>query len=216
MGRLVQPAQMERVRVPGRSGLETTGGTVEVAVGGDGFADRIAKYIPGEVIAGYMAIDRSLVPSATGFNSTKGLLEKAATSVDVAGDSSAAAAANAMSPKLQLLLHENMPLVVLMMCLILTPLYIRQVAIKSGPGTPWATHAIIATLAFFVWAYAIQGSAFTVGPFGWLYHGGLAAALVAFFTLVSGLFSPSPASAGGMAGAGLPSRNSGRDDGKPL
>jgi hypothetical protein len=188
MGRLVQPAQYESVRVPARGGLESAGSMVQVPVGGDGFADRIAKYIPGEVIAGYMAIDRSLVPSADMFKKTRTELAAKLT------ESAVAAEQTAMSPKLQLFLHENMPLVVLVMCLILTPLYIRQIAVKSGPGTPWATHALIATIAFFVWAYAIQGSAFTLGAlgFGPLYEGGLAAALVAFFTLVSGLFSPAP------------------------
>jgi hypothetical protein len=192
MGRLVQPAQYERVRVPSRGGLESAGSTVEVTVGGDGFADRIAKYIPGEVIAGYMAIDRSLVPSAAAFQETREKLRGTKTVSE--GVAAASPTAPAMSPQFQLLLHDNMPVIVLIMCLILTPLYIRQVAIKSGPGTPWATHAVVATLAFFVWAYAIQGSAFTLSPIGNLYYGGLAAALVAFFTLVSGLFSPAPQS----------------------
>jgi hypothetical protein len=201
MGRLVQPAQYESVRVPARGGLESAGTMVQVPVGGDGFADRIAKYIPGEVIAGYMAIDRSLVPSADMFKKTRTELAAKLTEGAVVPEPTA------MSPKLQLLLHDNMPVIVLIMCLILTPLYIRQVAIKSGPGTPWVTHAVVATLAFFVWAYAIQGSAFAVSPFGNLYYGGLAAALVAFFTLVSGLFSPAPQ--GGTAGvpnSGPPSR----------
>jgi hypothetical protein len=78
------------------------------------------------------------------------------------------------------------------MGLIFMPFYIRQMAINAGGGIPWRTHAAVATLAFFVWAYAIQGSAFTLGSAGQLHDGTYASALVVVFTLVSGLFSPSP------------------------
>ncbi len=200
MGRLVQPPQLQSVRVTGRGGLEAAGSTVEVAVGGDSFADRVAKYIPGEVIAGYMALDRSLVPSAEAYRETrKSLMEKAARGASGLSEAVGSAGPPAMSPDLKLALRNNLPLVVLIVGLIFTPLYIRQLAKKSGDGTPWATHAVIATLAFFVWAYAIQGSAFTLGPVGQLYDGTYASALVIVFTLVSGLFSPTPSTPTGSA-----------------
>lgn len=214
MGRLVQPAQMETVTVRRRGGgLESSGGAVQVPVGGDGFADRVAKYIPGEVLAGYMAIDRALVPNTQDFHEKKRLLESAKTGVNRLAEATTAAVpdANTMSPAFQLMLHQGKPLLILLGCLIITPLYIRQMAMNSGPATPWRTHAIIATLAFLVWAYAIQGSAFTLWPGGsTLYDGGLASALVALFTMVSGLFKPTPI---GEAGNAAPARDAG---GRPL
>lgn len=206
MGRLVQAPRLERVTVPRRGNLEASA-TVEVPVGGDGFADRIAKYIPGEVIAGYMALDRSLVPSTASFTEKTQQLEKAmqapASLLEQAG--AATSGPPPMSPVWQLALHRNMPLVLLILGLIFTPLYIRQLAVNGAPGTPWRTQALIATLAFFVWAYAIQGSAFTLGPFGALYDGTYASALVIVFTLVSGLFSPAPMS--GTSAAASPARD---------
>ncbi len=192
MGRLVQPQRIEAVQVPRTNGLEAAGGTMDVAIGGDGFADRIAKYIPGEVIAGYMALDRSLVPSAETFNDKKRLLmERAAQGTKIMSEA-IGAGPPMMAPEWHLFVHRNLPIAVLAMGLVFTPLYIRQMAINAGGGIPWRTHAAVATLAFFVWAYAIQGSAFTLGPAGQLYDGTYASALVVVFTLVSGLFSPSP------------------------
>lgn len=173
MGRLVQAGQ--RVRTTGgdnRGGLEAVN-QMEVTVGGDTYQDRLAKYIPGEIIAGYMALDRNLVPDAhkfaeslTGGNSVAHL-----TSID------------GMTPWAPLLVG-----------LIFTPLYIWQLARNEGPHQSWRMQATVSTLAFIVWAYAIQGSVFVIGNGAgqtW-YNGKGAAFLLVVFTLVAAVFGPTP------------------------
>ncbi len=187
MGRLVQPAQLERVMVRGAN-VESIGATTVVAVGGDSYQDRLAKYIPGEVIAAYLALDRNLMPE-TAADVAKGANSTASAAVNSAG--------TGLLPQPafdQATFHLWLPFLILIIGVIFTPLYIRQLAHNNGAPAPWRTQAVISTLAFLVWAYAIQGSAFTVGigeQFH-LYDGKCASALVILFTLASGLFSPIP------------------------
>ena len=195
MGRLVEAGRRERV--VNRGGLESAGDG-DVLVGGDRYPDRVAKYIPGEVIAGYMALDRNLVPDAGAFaDKLRALTEKGSSFKSGSSLEGAQAKASVMSdPATQLAFHNLLPWLPLLIGLLFTPLYIWQLARNSGANTPWRTHAAVATLAFLVWAYAIQGSAFIVG-FGTgsgIYYGNVAAAFVVFFTLVSGIFGPTPPS----------------------
>jgi hypothetical protein len=189
MGRLVQPAQIERVSVRGGGGLESTGGGREVQLGGDSYQDKIAKYIPGEVVAAYMALDRMLVPDPATFQAKAKALSTQLESVG----SSAAGAALLKNPSTLLTIHNSLPLLILLVGLIFTPLYIRQLAVnEGGTSTAWKSHALISTFAFAVWAYAIQGSAFTLGHLQDAYAGVWASAALIVFTLASGLFGPPP------------------------
>jgi hypothetical protein len=189
MGRLVQPAKLERIPVRGSGGLESTGSTQNVAVGGDNYQDRIAKYIPGEVVAAYMALDRMLVPDPDTFRAKAKALSGQLESVGA----SAAGTALFKNPSTLLTIHNSLPLLILLIGLIFTPLYIRQLALNEGGGaSSWRSHALIATFAFAVWAYAIQGSAFTLGHLQDSYVGVWASAMLIVFTLASGLFGPPP------------------------
>ncbi len=183
MGRLVQPAHLERVTIRG-SGFEAAATTM-VPVGGDSYQDRVAKYIPGEVLAAYMALDRMVVPDASKFAGQAQAFAEAP-----AADPSTSTIGLLADLSSRLALYESLPFAVLLLGLIFTPLYIRQLAVKMGPGTPWRTQAAMSTAAFLVWAYAIQGGAFTAGL--GIYNGTFASALLIIFTLASGLFEPTP------------------------
>ena len=175
MGRLVAAGRRELIQSRG-GGLESVGGE-EVIVGGDGYQDRLAKYIPGEIIGAYLAIDRNLVPSAR--ESAKQL-------------SGGSLAANLST------LEGIKPWMPLVIGLAFTPLYFWQLARTAGPRTPWRTQAVVSTMAFLVWAYAIQGSAFVIGSGGegtW-YNGPIAAMLLIVFSLFAAIFHPVPAGYG--------------------
>ena len=164
MSRLVQPVQ---TRSAGSRGFQESAG--EWAGGGDEYRDRIAKYVPAEVLAAYLSLDRIMVPDVTKF---------------LEGKKVALSAAGAAG------LEPYVPVAIFLVGLIFTPLYIWQSGREIGPNTPWMTHAFIATIAFAVWAYAMQGSIFTVGLSDNFFRGNYAAALVIVFTLASGLFAP--------------------------
>ena len=70
----------------------------------------------------------------------------------------------------------------LVVAMVLTPLFIWYV---REDGDAWFTNAVVSTLAFPFWAYALGAVAFAG------YHdGNLAAILLATFTVVSGLIAP--------------------------
>jgi hypothetical protein len=168
MGRLVQSAS---ARSSG-PGFESAG---RDGVDGrdDEFASRVSKYIPSEVLAAYLALENILAPAATAVQSA------------VATTSTAANAAAGM------VFGTPAAVIVFLIGLIFTPLYIGSIGMRNKQ--PWALHALVATLAFGVWAYAMKGSFFTTAAFKGepLYQGPIAAATLVVFSLVSGLIKPS-------------------------
>jgi hypothetical protein len=122
---------------------------------GDGYLDRIAKYVPGEVLAFFIIINAILnqVVQAGG----KGAL--------MAG--------------IPVMIVAQVALVV---CTILVPLFVWYVRER---GDAWVTNAVVSTLAFPFWAYALGATAFAEH-----WDGNLAAIMLATFTVVSGLISP--------------------------
>jgi len=163
-----------------------------VSVGGDGFMDRVAKYIPGEVLAGYMSLDRGLVPDPNAVRKAVEVAKTTATTRAAGGGSGGTTGMAVSQADVMTHLLPYLPAVVFVIGLVFTPLYIWQLSRNSGGRAPWVTQAIVSTLAFCVWAYAIQGSLFLSGFDTPLYHGSLAAAAVILFTLVSGIFAPAP------------------------
>ena len=159
-----------------------------MAVGGDTYQDKVAKYIPGEVVAGYMALDRTLLPDVKSFHEKASLLAEAVSNPK----GTSRALGIFQDPAMHLFMLNTLPALVLLAGLVFTPLYIRQLAVNSGDTTSWRTQAMISTVAFLVWAYAIQGSAFTLGHGEGLYAGNWASVLLILFTLGSGLFGPAP------------------------
>jgi hypothetical protein len=70
----------------------------------------------------------------------------------------------------------------LVVALVLTPLFVWYV---REEGDAWITNAVVSTVAFPFWAYALGAVAFDG-----FWHGNLAAILPATFTVVSGLIAP--------------------------
>ena len=177
MGRLVEASRI--VEVP-QSRLETTGGRATMTLRGDEFADRLAKYIPAEVLGAYLALENGLD------------LKTAVTKVKTTAVSTAATT-EAAGANVQTVLEKfgpQLPMGVFLLGLVFTPLYIWHLGRTTK--SPWATHALVATLAFAVWAYAMGGSFFmqSYGSVAALYDGKLASAALIVFTLISGLVKP--------------------------
>ena len=154
------------VRIPAESTSSGIIGLDEQLLGGvdrnersqtasDGYLERIAKYLPGEVLAFFIVINAILnqVVQAGG----KGAL--------MAG--------------IPVMIVAQIALVV---CTIMVPLFVWYVQEK---GDAWVTNAVVSTLAFPFWAYALGATAFSDH-----WDGNLAAILLATVTVVSGLFSP--------------------------
>lgn len=126
----------------------------------DDFATRVAKYIPSEVVAGYIALDRTLNDTRRYF----GLRNF-----------------EAASPSFVL---DILPELVFLLCLIFLPIYVRRVARTEQFGS-WVFHAAIMLLGFIVWSYAVVGSVFVKHG---LYDARLAGVMLIVFSLTSGLF----------------------------
>lgn len=156
------------VRIPAESTSSGIIGLDEQLLGGvdknerpqsasDGYLERIAKYIPGEVLAFFIIINAILnqVVQAGG----KGALMAGIPVMIVAQAA-------------------------LLVCTILVPLFVWYVRER---GDAWVTNAVVSTLAFPFWAYALGATAFVEH-----WDGNLAAIMLATFTVVSGLVSPFP------------------------
>jgi len=131
--------------------------------GDDNYAERIAKYVPAEVIAFFLAADK-LFPEPD-----KKISSECATSSTldcwIAGHAITVAA------------------VVFAIGLSATPLYIWQ---QRTEGEPWFVHAVMATVAFVVWSYAIRAHVFVDAVFS----GAAAGFLVLLYSLLSGFVVP--------------------------
>jgi hypothetical protein len=121
----------------------------------DGYLERIAKYIPGEVLAFFIVINAILNQVVQ--TSGKGAL--------MAGIPVMVVAQAAF-----------------LICLALVPLFVWYVREK---GDAWVINAVVSTLAFPFWAYALGATAFSAH-----WDGNLAAITLATFTVVSGLIAP--------------------------
>jgi hypothetical protein len=197
MSRLVRP----EIVVQPRSALESVPGGLESAPSvrksdaarrvGDQYLDRVGKYIPGEVTAGYMALDNLMAPVAAQ------LQAKAVTAVSATTEGAAAAAAGKGAFAAFGGPGYMMALGVFGVCLLLTPFYMWRLSKTDGIAgdTAWQTHAVISTLAFIVWAIAVKGSVFyqplsvLLGP---EIYGTIAGAALIIFTIASGAVKPAP------------------------
>lgn len=188
MGRMVRaaapPAQARR-----KAGTKALAGDGEDSAGdetqkerGDGYLDRVAKYVPAEVIAFFIfvnsivgsAIDKGMVtamdknPAETGTDRYQALLDGVLKTEKMGG-----------------IEVWTIAWVVLVVALAMTPLYL--LAMRDPADTqerPWMTIAV-AMLAFPVWAYAVDAVAFRP----W-HDGALASIALATFTIVSGAIKP--------------------------
>jgi hypothetical protein len=128
----------------------------QVASIADNYLERIAKYAPGEVLAFFVIINAMLHQA-----------------VQTGGKGATMAGIPVMTVALG----------VLLICVVLVPLFVWYVREK---GDAWIINAVVSTLAFPFWAYALGATAFVDH-----WDGNLAAILLATFTVVSGFIAPS-------------------------
>jgi hypothetical protein len=121
----------------------------------DSYLDRVAKYVPGEVLAFFVVINAILnqVIQSNGTGATMAGLPVMAVAVTM-----------------------------LIVCTILVPLFVWYV---RQEGDAWVINAVVSTVAFPFWAYALGATAFAGH-----WDGNLAAIMLATVTVVSGLVSP--------------------------
>jgi hypothetical protein len=145
-------AGLDDVLSSGLGGMDAHG---QAGSQSDNYLERIAKYIPGEVLAFFIFINAILEQTAR-----IGGKDAAMAGVPVAVVAFGAVVVG----------------------FVLTPLFVWYV---REDGDAWLVNAIVSTLAFPFWAYAIGAAAFND-----YWDGNLAAILLATFTVMSGLISP--------------------------
>jgi hypothetical protein len=123
----------------------------------DNYATRMVKYIPAEVVAFFTAADQlfAKAPDAVGGNLAQAFLAK---------------------------YLYYFSLAVFVIGLIGTPIYLSQ---QARADEPWKVHAVVATIAYVIWTYALQGAVFAP-----IYSAAIASFLVLVFTFASGLIKP--------------------------
>jgi hypothetical protein len=139
---------------PSQGGFNRSGRST-LAAADDGYLERVAKYVPGEVLAFFVVINAILnqVVQTSGTGATMAGLPVMAVAV-----------------------------IMLIVCTILVPLFVWYV---RQEGDAWVINAVVSTVAFPFWAYALGATAFAGH-----WDGNLAAIMLATVTVVSGLVSP--------------------------
>ncbi len=173
MGRLVQSTRVIEAPASAQESVGGTKGRAKVEVAGDPFTERLVKYIPAEVIGAYLSLENLL--------DLKNVVAKAKMGITES---------TGVGSSLVATYGTKLAGAVFLLGLICTPLYIWQQG--RSAGSPWGTHAFVATLAFAVWTYAMGGSFFmqNFGDLTQLYDSQIAAASLVAFTLVSGAVKP--------------------------
>jgi hypothetical protein len=154
--------------------------------GADNYLERVIKYIPSEIVAAYVALDGIFFEGAERGTAVAGAADPAA--------SAAAGGATMAAPGiLEAFSSAQIGAAIFAICLIFTPIYIWSQSRQGGGTLPWRLQALISTIAFVIWAYATKGMIFFHSDQLLsmnVYDSRLAAAVLIFFTLVSGLFKP--------------------------
>lgn len=181
MGRLVKPARaapppasprgVVEGGLEGVGGVETPAADPPPAQGGDGYLERVAKYIPSEVVGFFLFVNNILMGANTPPEA------KAA----AAGGSATDAVGGATMAGFQV---STIGIWVFILAWIFTPLYLHRM---REPGDAWKLNAIIGAALFPIWAYAVQG----VGVTHFVeFSGDLASIVLGVATVASGLFQP--------------------------
>ena len=188
MGRIVRSAVVSK----GRPGLEAVAGAGDDeggqngqgetdSKGGDGYLDRVAKYVPAEVVAFFIFVNSILDNAAeepVAKALAKALDEK---STDVPGDVRAAID----TVKMAGFSIWNISWIVLIIALAMTPIYLKSVSDSADNAEAPGANIVMSMLAFPFWAYAVDALAFRP----W-HDGALASIMLATFTLFSGAVRP--------------------------
>jgi len=171
----------------------------------DEYLDRVAKYIPAEVVGGYVSLDGILAsdsvrPVAAALLSFSGTAWAQTTTPEPAPVTPAPEAVSADLGVFVSAFTSSAGGIIFLICLVLAPLYVWVLARRAGT-TVWKAQAFIAALAFLVWAYAIKGSVFfsnkaldawTLAAFKvpQFYDPQVGAALLVLFSMVVAFYQP--------------------------
>ncbi len=194
MGRIVRSAVVSK----GRPGLEAVAGAEDDeggqngqgetdSKGGDGYLDRVAKYVPAEVVAFFIFVNSILDNAAeepVAKALAKALDEK---STDVPG----AVRAAIDTVKMAGFSIWNISWIVLIIALAMTPIYLKSVSDSADNAEAPGANIVMSMLAFPFWAYAVDALAFRP----W-HDGALASIMLATFTIISGAIRPEYINAG--------------------
>ncbi len=140
---------------------------------GDGYLERVAKYVPAEIVAFFIfvnailsdAVDKKLATLTTepGKALTEALNSASLAGIDVV----------------------TVSWFVIVVSLIMIPIYLFNMRDPDDPEESLKLNIVIALLAFPFWAYAVDAVAFRQ----W-HDGALASVLLATFSVISGAISP--------------------------
>jgi hypothetical protein len=166
----------------------------------DEYLDRVAKYVPAEIVGAYVSLDGTL--AARPPLPMSAILPFADTAWAQPTTPQMPAAPDAAPKFVDALISAmtSLPGLVFLLCLVLAPLYVWVLARRAGT-TVWKAQAAIAALAFVVWAYAIKGTVFFSDPTlnKWaamtlqqptFYNPQWGAALLVLFSLAAAFYQP--------------------------
>lgn len=183
MGRIVRSAVVSKGNLEGvaddQGGRNGQGETD--SKGGDGYLDRVAKYVPAEVVAFFIFVNSILDNAAeepVAKALAKALDEK---STDVPG----AVRAAIDTVKMAGFSIWNISWIVLIIALAMTPIYLKSVSDSADSAEAPGANIVMSMLAFPFWAYAVDALAFRP----W-HDGALASIMLATFTIISGAIRP--------------------------
>jgi hypothetical protein len=132
----------------------------------DEYTERLLKYIPAESVSLFAFVDKALT---------------AYYGLDSGGGSTARPPDGVLTV---------LPAFLILLGLVGTPIYLYN---QRKDNQPWKLHAVLATIAFGLWAYTLGGSFFILNQW---YHPLLAAIAAPVFTFVAGMFRPNPSKPG--------------------
>jgi hypothetical protein len=184
MSRLVQPASRDTTR----------GYEAKSRGDADEYQDRVAKYIPAEVVGGYVSLDGISAKWGSTTASLQMIHEALAQDAPTRSGAGASDLVGALTAS-----ASTWAGIIFLFCLVLAPLYVWTLARRAGTSV-WKAQALIATLAFVVWAYAIKGNVFFANTpldnWAWTVYGKqfyqpeVGAALLVLFSLAVAFYQP--------------------------
>ncbi|MER8433418.1 hypothetical protein [Mesorhizobium caraganae] len=192
MGRIVRSAEpVSRSNptlegIPGAAPLDVDDGDQDAgSKGGDGYLDRVAKYVPAEVVAFFIFVN-SILDNAAEEPVAKALSDAvAAESKGIPGDIPGAVRAAIYKIEMAGISVWTISWAVLFIALAMTPIYLKSVSDAADNAEAPGANIVMSMLAFPFWAYAVD--ALALRPW---HDGALASIMLATFTLISGAVRP--------------------------
>lgn len=187
MGRIVRSAVVSKGNLEGVADDEggQNGQGETDSKGGDGYLDRVAKYVPAEVVAFFIFVN-SILDNAAEDPVAKALSDAvAAESKGIPGDIPGAVRAAIYKIEMAGISVWTISWAVLFVALAMTPVYLKSVSDAADNAEAPGANIVMSMLAFPFWAYAVDALAFRP----W-HDGALASIMLATFTLISGAVRP--------------------------